>query len=570
MKSEFRTRVHIVLLFVILFASVLVARLYFIQIVNGEELSLKSDRQYTKPGHDLFNRGSIFFKDKNETLVSAATLKSGFTVAINPNVIEDAKVLYIALSEIIDLDEVEFLARAAKEDDPYEEIARRVDAARAEKITNLEIPGVKVYRDRWRFYPGGELAAQTVGFVGFDDNVLSGRYGLERYYEDTLGREDKSLYTNFFAEVFSGLGSAIRDGEIGHEGDVVTSIEPSVQVFLERSLVDISDTWDSKLTGGVIIDPVSGDIVALGVYPTFDLNSFQKEKSSAVFANPLVENVYEMGSIIKPLTMAIGIDSGAVIADTAYYDSGSIDIDGATISNFDGKGRKRVPMQEVLNQSLNTGAAFIMKEVGKEDFRDYMLSLGLEEETGIDLPNESAGLVANLYSPRTLEYATASFGQGIAMTPIATVRALGALANDGMTITPHIAQEIAYTSGLSKKVTFGPPEQVFKSETAEEVTRMLVQVVDEALLDGAVKRDRYSVAAKTGTAQIAKSGERGYYDDRFLHSFFGYVPAYDPQFLVFLFTVEPKEVRYASQTLTHPFSDIVTFLINYFEIQPDR
>ena len=208
--------------------------------------------------------------------------------------------------------------------------------------------------------------------------------------------------------------------------------------------------------------------------------------------------------------------------------------------------------------------------MGNREFADYMLRYGIADETGIDLPNESAGLVDNLSVSRDLEYATASFGQGIAMTPIATIRALSVLANGGTLITPHIAKKIKYTSGLSKTVSWGEEERVLKTESAEEITRMLVKVVDEALLGGTVALDNHSVAAKTGTAQIARVGERGYYDDRFLHSFFGYFPAYDAQYLIFLYTLEPKEVRYASQTLTHPFMDIVSFLINYYEVPPDR
>ncbi len=208
--------------------------------------------------------------------------------------------------------------------------------------------------------------------------------------------------------------------------------------------------------------------------------------------------------------------------------------------------------------------------MGNRVFADYMLSYGVADETGIDLPNESAGLVDNLNSPRDLEYATASFGQGIAMTPIAMIRALSVLASGGTLITPHIAKKIKYTSGLSKNVSFNDGERVLKQESAEEITRMLVNVVDDALLGGTVALPNYSIAAKTGTAQIARIGERGYYDDRFLHSFFGYFPAYDAEYLIFLYTLEPKEVRYASQTLTHPFIDTVKFLINYYEIPPDR
>jgi cell division protein FtsI (penicillin-binding protein 3)/stage V sporulation protein D (sporulation-specific penicillin-binding protein) len=229
-------------------------------------------------------------------------------------------------------------------------------------------------------------------------------------------------------------------------------------------------------------------------------------------------------------------------------------------------------MQEVLNKSVNTGVAFVVSKMGKENFAKYMIDFGLGNETGIDLPNEAGGRISNLKSPRDIEYATASFGQGIAITPINAVRALSAVANGGTLVHPHIAKKIDYKVGLSKNISYADSEnkRVIKKETSEEITRMLVKVVDKALLEGTVKIPNYSVAAKTGTAQIAKPGGGGYYDDRYLHSFFGYFPAYNPRFLIFLLTLEPKGAAYASNTLTAPFMDTVKFLINYYEIPPDR
>ncbi len=570
MRASFILRIRFVLGVIILVALVLITRLYFVQIVYGEEFSARADHQYVRPNQNLFDRGSIFFKDKDNRLVSAATLKTGFTVSINPDRILDPESVYEQLHEITPIDRDDFLARANKKGDPYEEVAKRVSQEDGLAIDDLDIAGVQVHKERWRYYPGGELGAHSIGFIAYQGDELSGRYGIERYYDDTLSRSTNNTYVNFFAEIFSNINKTLFDRDGSREGDVVTSIEPSVQLYLERTLKDISTEWGSRQTAGVIINPQTGDIYAMGVNPTFDVNNFKEAESASIFSNPLVENVYEMGSIIKPLTMAAGLDSGAVSAKTTYYDKGYVELDRATISNYDGEGRGEVSMQEVLNQSLNTGVTFLVEEMGTDVFREYMLSFGIGEETGIDLPNEGIGLVNNLESPRTIEYATASFGQGIALTPIATVRALSALANGGVLITPHLGKEIKYRTGLSKDISYVDGDRVLKEETSEEITRMLVKVVDDALLGGTVKIDNYSIAAKTGTAQIANTEERGYYDDRFLHSFFGYFPAYDPQFLIFFFTLEPREVRYASQTLTEPFMDTVQFLINYYDIPPDR
>jgi cell division protein FtsI/penicillin-binding protein 2 len=259
-----------------------------------------------------------------------------------------------------------------------------------------------------------------------------------------------------------------------------------------------------------------------------------------------------------------------VTANTTYYDAGFIDLNTYTIKNYDGKGRGTVSMQEVLNQSLNTGVSYIVKTMGKSKFREYFKALKLGSETGVDLPNEAHGLIGPLDSPRDVEYATASFGQGIALTPIETVRALSTLANGGHLVTPHLATKIEYQDGTFKDIVYPKGDQVFSKETSEEISRMLTVVVDKALSKGSQKQEHYTIAAKTGTAQIANPNGRGYYEDKYLHSFFGYFPAYDPEYLVFLYTVEPKGVKYASETLTMPFMELTKFLLNYYNVPPDR
>ncbi len=569
MKSESSFRIRLLSFFIFCFALFLVVRLYDLQIVSAEVYANKADRQYLQSTYHYYDRGSIFFQTKDGEPVSAGTLKTGLIVAVNPQVISNPEQVFQSLSSVLELDREDFFVKATKPNDPYEEIARRVPLDKAEVIDALKIPGVGVYRERWRFYPGNNMAAQTIGFVAYDEeNELAGRYGLERYYDGVLNRNNDSVYVNFFAEIFSNISQTLS-GDLDREGDVITFIEPSVQGFLEQSLFKMHESWDSEFTGGIIMDPMTGAIVAMGLVPSFDPNDFKNEDVS-IFSHDLVEKVYEMGSIIKPLTVAAGIDAGAITPQSTYYDAGFMTLNNKTFSNFDGKARGLVSMQEVLSQSLNTGVAHIVQQMGKKNFAEYMFNFGLGQETGIDLPNETHGLVENLKSPRDIEYATASFGQGIALTPIQTVRALAVLGNGGKLINPHIADRITYKTLGSKKITPGIDVQVLKKETSEEISRMLVKVVDEALLGGTVKMDRFSIAAKTGTAQIPNPRAGGYYDDRFLHSFFGYFPAFNPRFIVFLYSVNPRGARYASETLTHPFMDITKFLINYYQIPPDR
>jgi len=461
------------------------------------------------------------------------------------------------------------LFRANKKNDPNEDIMGQINIETAQKIKNLGLKGVLLGKENWRFYPGDNLASHTLGFVGYNGDSLEGVYGLEGYYNHILGRKDKEVGGNFFAEIFSNIGDVILGKDEGKEGDIILTIEPSVQAYLETELQGVTEKWQTDLAGGIIINPNNGEVHAMAVKPDFDLNNF-KTTENVFFGNPLVENVYEMGSIIKALTMAVGLDSGAVTPETTYNDKGTLLLNGSKISNYDGKARGVVDMQEILNQSLNVGAAFVEQQVGNSKFAEYFLKLGLGEETGIDLLNETYGLVSNLKSPRDLEYATASFGQGIATTPVETIKALATLANGGVLITPHLVKKIDYESGFSDELIYDNTERVFSKESITSLNKMLIKVVDVALLGGTVKSDDYTIAAKTGTAQMAKEDGRGYHDDKYLHSFFGYFPATRPEFLVFLYIINPKEVKYASHTLTEPFMDIFKFLVNYYEIEPDR
>jgi stage V sporulation protein D (sporulation-specific penicillin-binding protein) len=351
----------------------------------------------------------------------------------------------------------------------------------------------------------------------------------------------------------------------------VTTIEPNVQNFLENELENVKEKYKADSVGGIIMNPKDGSIYAMSLKPDFDLNNFSKVKTASLFSNGIVENVLEFGSVVKPLVMASALDAGVLTAETVYDDKGSVLIEKKAIFNFDKKARgPDISMQDVLNQSLNTGMVFVYQNLGKEKMRDYMLAFGIKEKTGIDLPNETSGLVSNLNSPREIEYANAAFGQGIALTPIEMIRALASLGNGGKLVTPHFVQKIKYNDGRSSEINYPILPTKITKETSQEITRMLVTVMDKALNAGNSKMEHYSIAVKTGTAQVANSEEGGYYADRHNHSFFGYFPAYDPKFIVFLYAINPKEVAYASVTWTNPFLSISKFLLNYYEIPPDR
>jgi len=573
MKSSFVFRTRIIFFCISVFALILIGKLFLVQVVHNSYYKDQADRQYSTPSSNIFERGTIYFSSKDNQLVSAAMQTTGFKVAINPTKIIDKEAVYKELSEKISLDHDDFLAKAGKSNDPYEEVATHLSKEDADAVSGLNIPGVSVYKENWRFYPGASLASQSLGFVAYKGDDLGGRYGLERQYNDVLSRDKDNPYVNFFAEVFSDINKTLFMSDNSQEGDIVTTIEPSVQSFLEKTLESVKEKYQVDSVGGIIMNPVDGSIYALSTKPDFDLNNFSKVKTVSTFSNPLVENVFEFGSVVKPLVMAGALDAGVVTANTTYDDKGEVTIEKHQIFNFDKKGRgPGTTMQDVLTESLNTGMVFVEQQLGKDKLRDYLLSYGIKDKTGIDLPNETSGLVSNiLTSPREIEYANAAFGQGIALTPIELVRALASLSNGGNLVVPHLVKAIKYDDGTEKNITYPTSRVKISEATATEITRMLVNVMDKNL--GASdngKLEHYSIAAKTGTAQVADSANGGYYADRHTHSFVGYFPAYDPKFIIFLYAINPKGVPYAIQTWGDSFLSITNFLINYYEVPPDR
>jgi cell division protein FtsI/penicillin-binding protein 2 len=541
------------------------------QVVHKNFYAEAANRQYATPTSNIFERGTIYFSKKDSSLVSAATQTTGYKVAIDTNKLKNPEGAYEKISQITSLDRDEFITKAKKVNDPYEEVVGHLSKEKADAISALKIPGVSIFKEKWRFYPGGNLASHTLGLVGYQGDEFAGRYGLERKYNGELAQNGDNPYVNFFAEVFSNINKTLFSEE-GKSGDIVTTIDPIVQDFLEKKLLAVKTKYQVDSIGGIIMNPTDGSIYALGVKPDFNPNDFSQIKNAATFSNPLVENVLEFGSVVKPLVMAGALDAGVVTANTAYNDTGSVVVEKKEIFNFDKKGRgPGTTMQEVLGQSLNTGMVFVYNKLGKDRLREYLLSFGIDKKTGIDLPNETSGLVSNILKvKRDLEYANASFGQGIALTPIEMVRALASLGNDGKLVVPHVVKAIKYKDGTSKEISYETTPTKITPETSEEITRMLVTVMDKSLQSGLAKLEHYSVAVKTGTAQVANSVDGGYYLDRHTHSFFGYFPAYNPKFIVFLYAVNPKGVRYASETWADPFLETTKFLLNYYEIPPDR
>ena len=589
--NVFINRIRLLSLVFIFIALVLILKLYIVQVLKHDIYLSQGDRQYIKKNSNINDRGDIFFTKKDGTYIVAATMKDDYTLYINPksfftflssgkNI--DKKNEDILLSEVkskiietLKLNDEKKLYLEErinklknKKSDSYLELLKGLSEDEQKLIRDLNFEFLGLGKEKKRYYPGDDLAANVIGTIGFKGEELAGRYGLEKQYENILTRSGKA-YSNFFVDLFSDARKVIGDkGNL--EGDIYTTIEPIVQKELEKKILQINNKQNSDLTGAIIMDPNSGEIIAMAKVPTFSHDD-NKKYDIANYKNDIVESSYEMGSIIKPLTMSMGIDTDKVHENTIYNDAGFIKVKDRVIKNFDNKGRGNITLQTALSQSLNTGFVYIAHLVGNELMTKYFYSFGMNKKTNIDLPNESAPLTSNL-EKGDVEHATVSFGQGIAMSPIGTIRALSVIANGGYVINPHVVNKVKYAIGTTENIKPESLEKqtpVLKPSTIDEIKRMLVYNVDKSLLQGTRKNPHYTIAAKTGTAQIA-SESGGYIEGKNIHTFIGFFPAYNPKFIVFMYTVDPKVSRYASESLANPFLDLTDFLISYYEIQADR
>lgn len=580
--DSFSPRLLLILGVMTVVCLLIITRLIFLQVIKGPTYRASADRMYggTSLSTSTSERGDIVMVNKQGVRYMLAGQRVRYFVVLDPSKVVSPDAAFNVVKKLLPtIGQNEFNSHL-KQDKKHKfqsfpldkEYLTQVLGVR-DSVAGVVAPGVLIVSEKVRHYPGGTLAAHVLGFVGYVGDELEGRYGLEKQYDDVLRVQDKNLYTNFFVEIFSTLKSlSVEPAQLSGQATLVTTLEPEIQTRSEQVLAGIQSRYGPREAGIIILDSRTGAVRAMGRTPTFDVNDFRNVHDIDVFTNSSIQKVYEVGSIMKPLIVAYGIEEGKISSNTTYADKGSVVVDDRTIYNFDKKARGTVDMRQVLIQSLNTGMVFIMNQLDRKGVRDYLESLGLRTETGIDLPYESAGLTKNIDTLRRVEYANISFGQGIAVTPIAMLRALTIIANHGVLVQPYIVEKVEYPYGTTRDlgaVARGQQKRIISRQTIEDVVDIMIELVDVNFKNNPHYLKHYSVAAKTGTAQIA-SGTAGYADGKRLHTFFGFFPARDPQFSVFLYAVEPQNVNYSAQTLAGPFLELTQFLVNYYNIPPDR
>ena len=561
-------------LFLIIGGTVLF-RLFNLQILQHQVYLTQAQAQHENLQKIEPQRGKIFSSDKEGQNYLLATNREFYELFATPRELqkmpdraEKIEQITEALSAFISLPGEEIKKRLNKDNDDYESLDKKITGEQYQKIKELNLPAIYFSKSWKRWYPQKTLACHVLGFVGQDQSDLAvGRYGLEGYYQDVLNGEAGFLADDNPWSGWTGLPS-----EIGLEpmdgGNLYLSLDQNIQFLIEKELSQVVDKWQAKSGSIIVMNPKNGEILGLTNWPEFDPNEYSEVEDMSVFLNQSTQEVYEPGSIFKPLTMSAGLDTGVVSPETTYVDTGSVTIGKYTITNAANRSYGQSDMTKVLEKSINTGVVFVEEKLGKERFRQYIERFGFGKTLGIDLTGELSGNLNNLKTNRDIAYANIAFGQGIAVTPMQILTALASIANGGEMMEPHVVKKIVDANG---RETLIPPKvlgQPISSQTASKLTAMLVSTVKNGY--DQVKVPGYYVAGKTGTAQVPDPQGGGYLEESItVHSFVGFAPAYNPAFIILVKLDQPKGIRFASSSLSPVFSNVANFLLNYYHIPPD-
>jgi cell division protein FtsI/penicillin-binding protein 2 len=551
---------------------VFVLRLAKFQILDNEVYRVLASDQYDLEAKLLPNRGRILIKDPMDgKLYPLAANRDSWQVYAEPKNMSDPVAVAHELSAILGIPDVDLIAKLAdKPDDPYELIARDVDSAKLEEIKSKNMPGIGYARSIARLYPEKNMGGQVIGVVTENEQgLLQGRYGIEYAFDELLAGNPGSLAAETDAtgrRIIFGQSKILeaRDGV-----DIVLTLDRSIQFQACERIRQGVLNYQADSGTMIVMDSDTGAILAMCSYPDFDPANLKDVNDVSVFNNPATFISYEPGSVFKAITMAGGLNEEKVNPNTTYEDKGFLEIDDFTIKNSDGKVHGIKTMTEVLDESLNTGSIFVQRQLGRTVFQDYVKAFGFGEKTGIELRPESAGDISSLDNKGEIFAATASYGQGIAVTPVQLIAAFGALANYGKLMKPYIIAEIIHADGTREKTEPLIVREVISQKSAQLITRMLTSVV-EGSHGHLAQVPGYWVAGKTGTAQVAKQGSRGYETSKVITTFIGYAPADEPEFVMLVKLENPKTTMWATSSAAPIFGDMAKYLLNYLNIKPTR
>jgi len=535
------SRLLIVEVFFLIAFVILGVRIYSLQISNNNYYAEKAQAQQGSMKNDLL-RKPIYFTDKFDNNIPVVLNKEFYIIFAVPKEIKNDVQVAKSLSPIVGIDYNELIKRFSNKKNLYSLLISKATDVQVEEIRKVNIKGIYIRNKFFRYYPYGSMGAQLLGFASLSNNRnagLSGKYGVEKEFNTWL----------------NGNGDVNFPKYIKYKDGLHLTIDINIQAESEKVLENLIEKFQAKRGSVIVEDPYSGKILAMVSLPSFNPNDYYNFPVKD-FMNPNIEYVYEAGSVFKIFTMSAGINTGAITPETKYYDSGLDIIDGRSIRNWDLKAHGIQTMTNVLEKSLNTGAIFAEKKTGNKVFTSYIKKYGFGKKTDILLPGEVTGDISNLNHGREINYATASFGQGVSVTPIQLITAVAVTANGGLLMKPIILQD-----EKSEVV-----RRVISNETANKVSKMLISAVDKAYV---ARIPNYKVAGKTGTANIPNFVSGGY-TKNVIDTYVGYAPVSNPKFVLLVKLDKAKGNPLGGRTVVPAFRKIARFILNYYNVPPDR
>lgn len=546
--SDIHTRIRFFFLLILCISIIIVIRVFYIQVIEYDKLSTLAESLWSRKLPIGADRGEIYDRNGN---VLATNLTTTSLVLI-PNQIENKEEVARSLSEILGTDYEDMLGHVSKKTsiERVHPEGRQLSYDIASQIEELKYDGIYLVKESKRYYPYGNTLSHVLGYVGIDNQGLS---GLELTYDEYLTGVDGAIM--YFSD---GKGNRLELSEVYEEPqngmNLQLTIDLDLQLAAERELDNVMAKYTPEHALIMAMNPKTGEILAMASRPNFDPNNYKEYDTETINRNLPIWMTYEPGSTFKIVTLASSIEEGTVnLFEDTYYDSGSIHVEGATIHCWKSGGHGAQTYLNVVENSCNPGFVTLGQKLGKTTLMNYIINFGFGEKTGIDLNGESTGILFSLEQMGPVELATTSFGQGISVTPIQQVRAVSAAVNGGYLYEPFLVKEIlepeTNTVIYQKEINYS--SQVISEESSKLVRFALESVVANGSGRNAYI-ENYRVGGKTGTAQKVQDGH--YMDGNYILSFIGFMPADDPEIVVYVAIDHPIGVVQYGGTVAAPIA----------------
>jgi len=532
-----------------------------IKLVSFQISSNSNYSNYFKTSKIFPKRGKIFDRNKQPLAVNQTL----YRLAIEPQKIKDVNNFINELAPLLKIDHASLEAKIDRTKQ-WQLIKTTLSKETMSKVTQLKQTGIIFEEESNRYYPEASLAAHLIGFVGKNsENDPVGYFGVEGYYNKDLSglpgllRSERDLSNN---PIFAGTQEML-EAEDGR--DLFLTIDKAVQMIIKGRLKKAMKIYQVREGCVIVVDPLNLEVLGLSCLPDFDAEEYYKFDET-FYKNSALTNLYEPGSTFKPLIVAAAIQEKAIKPNDIYNETGPLQFGEYQIQTWNNKYEGKISITRILEKSSNVGMVYIGEKLGNKKIYEYLNDYGFGKKTDIDLQGEFVNQIKPFNNWYPIDFATATFGQGIAVTPLQMIKAFASLINGGQLLQPHVVRQInnkGEVRNIQKKLV----KKVLGTQTSNIIKKMLQSTVENGEISWAIPKG-YLMGGKTGTAQVAI---KGHYDpSKTIASFIGFAPVSNPKFLTLVILKEPKTSQWGSETAAPLFFEIAKDLIVYYNIASEQ